>query len=163
MGEGTTRVDTESQKNGSAPSPRQAAEQLQGEIEALREELGPLVAEVDRRRHEMVDVKLQLRRHAWQVAAGAAGLAVVVAGIVWLGVRRASKQRRLLYRAARLREGVARLIEHPQRVAPDPSLSRKLLTAAATAAVGAAATKGMERMVSEALRLDRHAAGDRAR
>jgi hypothetical protein len=55
------------------------------------------------------------------------------------------------------------LIEHPQRVAPDPSLSRKLLTAAATAAVGAAATKGMERMVSEALRLDRHAAGDRAR
>ena len=52
MGEGATRVNTteEGTQQEREASPKQRAEELDAEIEALRDELSPLVAEVDRRR-----------------------------------------------------------------------------------------------------------------
>ena len=44
-------------------SPRENTRQLEGEIAVLRDELTGLVAELDRRRHELTDFKLQARRH----------------------------------------------------------------------------------------------------
>ncbi len=43
--------------NGQARSPRETTRQLDGEIAALREELAGLVAELDRRRHELLDLR----------------------------------------------------------------------------------------------------------
>lgn len=155
MGEGTVGMNgTSPDAKASAMSPRQTAQQLETEIEALRDELEPLVAEVDRRRHELLDVKLQLRRHAWQIALAGAGVIAVTASLVWLGVRRAPRRPSLLSRASRLREGVARMIDRPERVAADRTLAGKMLTAAATAALSATAKKAVERLVKNALNWD---------
>ena len=69
-------------------SPQETVRQLSGEIGMLREELTRLVAEVDRRRHDALDVKLQVRRHALEVSLAGAAL-VAVLGFSWLGARRA--------------------------------------------------------------------------
>jgi hypothetical protein len=59
--------------------------QLEREIEDVRTQLGVLIGELDRRRHEVTDVKLQVRRHpvaaAVVVAAGLLGTAGVVIAV----------------------------------------------------------------------------------
>jgi hypothetical protein len=45
-------------------TPRENARRLEGEIAGLRDELAGLVAELDRRRHELTDFKLQARRQS---------------------------------------------------------------------------------------------------
>jgi len=139
MGQGTVGVDPQ---------------QLEAEIAALRDELGALVAELDRRRHDLLDVRLQLRRHAWQIAIAGVGFSTAIAGLVWLGTSRAQRGRGLLSRASRLREGLARMVERPERVAAEQTVVGKLLTAAATAAVAAAAKKVVDRVVRRAANWD---------
>lgn len=76
--------------DGSAldPTRETSAEELEAQIESLRAELGELVQELDRRRHEVLDVRLQLRRHAGAVAVGVGLVAVFVAGRLALRRRR---------------------------------------------------------------------------
>jgi hypothetical protein len=136
MGQGTVSLDPQ---------------QIEAEIAALRDELGALVGELDRRRHELLDVRLQLRRHAWHVAVAGVGLSAAIAGLIWLGAGRARRRRGLLAKASRLREGVARMVERPERVAAEQTVAGKLLTTAATAAVATAATKAVERAVLAAV------------
>ena len=52
--------------------------QLEREIENLREEMTAIVEEIDRRREELFDWRLQLRRHGVGPAAAAAGVVVAV-------------------------------------------------------------------------------------
>ena len=138
MGEGTRGLESE---------PRDAARQLSGEIAVLREELDGLVGELDRRRHEALDLKLQLRRHALGMTLTGAAFVVAAAGFVWLGVWRDRRRRRLSARAGRLGLALSRMVERPERVAAEPTVPGKILTAAANAAV-AAVIKGMlERIV----------------
>jgi hypothetical protein len=100
-------------------SPREAVRQLDGEIARLREELSGLVAELDRRRHEALDIKLQVKRHWLETAVTASALLTAGAGFVWLA---AWRRRR--------------------------ALAKKALSAAASAGIAAAARKllgrGME-------------------
>ena len=144
-------------------SPKQSPEQLEAEIEELRDELGPLVSEVDRRRHELLDVKYQVRRHAWHIAVVGAGVIAVTTSLVWLGVRRAHERQSLPSRASRLREGVARMSDHPERVATDRGVITQILAAAAAAVVSAAARKTAERVVQQALNRKPIAGADRGR
>jgi hypothetical protein len=132
-------------------SPRAAARQLEGEIAALREDLSGLVGELDRRRHEMLDVKLQLKRHALGVALTGVAVVAAASGLVWLGTWRAQSRARLPSRAGRLREAVSRMIDKPERVAAEPTIPGKILTAAAAAAVATLVKKGLERAVHAAL------------
>ena len=127
-------------------STREAARQLEGDIAALREDLGVLVAELDRRRHELVDVKLQLKRHAGGAALFGVALVATAAGFVWLGMWRAQRREHVMSRAGRLREAVARMVDRPERVAAEPTVAAKILTAAATAAVATLVKKGLERL-----------------
>jgi hypothetical protein len=129
MGQGTTGV---------------APQQLEAEITSLRDELSALVGELDYRRHELLDVKLQLRRHAWKVATAGLGLAAGIAGVAWLGVSRARRRRTLMSKAFRLREGVGRMINRPERVATDPTMTEKVFTVAASAVLAAVARKAVE-------------------
>src|SRR5262249_41067520 len=116
-------------------SPDEAVRTLGAEITAVREELGGLVAELDRRRHEMMDLKLQARRHAVGLGITAASLIGAAAGGVWLGVLQSRRRSRLSSRAGRLRQAVARMIDRPDRVAAEQRVPGKIFTAAATAAV----------------------------
>ena len=128
MGEGTTRV-----------------KELEEEVADLRDELSGLVAELDHRRHDALDVGLQVRRHAVGVGATIVGLLGAAAGVVWLGTWRARRRDRLTAKTSRLRQAVSRMIDQPERVAAEPTALSKILTAAANAVIATALKKILER------------------
>jgi len=132
-------------------SPRESSRQIEGEIALLREELGGLVAELDRRRHELMDIKLQARRHALGAALTGVGLLASAAGFVWLGAWRARRRRTVTARLGRLREAVSRMVERPERVATERGIPAKILATAASAAAATAIKKVLERGLQYAL------------
>ena len=106
MGEGPAHMTTVDAKTGNgagALAEGEAAERtIEREIDALRDQLDGIVGELDRRRHEAFDVRLQLRRHRTAVATvGVVAAALVVSGFVaWRNARR--RQDRLLVHLGRL-------------------------------------------------------------
>lgn len=123
MGQGADGV------NGAGADP---VGRVSGEIESLRGELGGLVAELDRRRHEAFDLGLQARRHPVLLAATAAVAALAVGGLLALAVRQRREHRRPAVRARETRRALARLLDHPDRVAAEPSVGNKVATAVLT-------------------------------
>ena len=120
MGQGANGVGaaTRAAATGNTHSPREEARRLEGEIGALREDLGTLVAELDRRRHELMDVKLQLRRHARAVAITGAGLAAGTAMLIVMAVRRSRARRRRPPTATEwLRDVAVETVLRPDRIA----------------------------------------------
>src|SRR5262249_61643726 len=110
MGEGTSRVGHDT------PNPRATARELGVEIAAVRYELDELLAELDRRRHELFDVRLQLRRHALGATLTTLAFVATAAAGVGLSVWRQRRRERLTAQAGRLRYAIARMREHPERV-----------------------------------------------
>jgi hypothetical protein len=139
MGEGADRV-----KNG---SPRADVGRVAGEIDSLRNELGGLVAELDRRRHEALDLGLQVRKHPLLVAGVATALALLLGGALALAVRSRRQHRRPAVRARETRRALARLFDHPHRVAAEPSVANKVGTAVAIALTTALVKKVVARSV----------------
>jgi hypothetical protein len=135
--------------------------QLEGDIAALREELGTLVGELDHRRHELLDVKLQLKRHAGGAALFGVALVATAGGVIWWGTWRARRRGNILSRAGQLGEAVARMVDRPERVAAEQTVPGKIVTAAVTAAVATLVKKGLERIVRSVL--DRSRDDTRAR
>jgi hypothetical protein len=89
---------------------------IESEIVRLRGDLDGIVGELDRRRHEAFDVRLQLRRHSGLVAAvGGVTIVLVVAGVAaWSASRR--RQDRLLVRLQHLARAIAIMSRHPERL-----------------------------------------------
>jgi hypothetical protein len=141
MGEGADRV-----RNGS-PRPDEAVGRVSGEIDMLRNELGGLVAELDRRRHEALDLGLQARRHPVLVATVATVAALVVGAAIAVIVRGRRERRRPTVRARETRRALSRLFEHPDRVAAEPSIANKLATAVGVAVASALAKRLVDRSV----------------
>jgi hypothetical protein len=74
---------------GAEPQPSE----IEREIATLRTDLGELMRELDRRRHEMFDVRVQLRRHLGAFAAvAAAGVLVAFGGYAISSSRRRRAQ-----------------------------------------------------------------------
>jgi hypothetical protein len=136
MGEGADRV-----RDGS-PKPEEVA----GEIDLLRNELGGLVAELDRRRHQAFDVRLQVTRHPLVVAGVATVLALAVGGAIALTLRTARRRQRPAARARDVRAALGRIANKPRRIGAEPSIRTKLLTAL----VLAVATTMAKRMTEKA-------------
>jgi hypothetical protein len=110
LGEALPRAD------GEDASERRPGE-IEREVESLRFELDGLVSELDRRRHELLDVRVQIQRHSRELKwVAAAGGALALGGLALRGYRRRRRERPL----ARL-EGLARVVasitEDPDRVA----------------------------------------------
>jgi hypothetical protein len=78
MGEGTTHVTHE----------EESPARLEREVDELRDRMTGLVGELDRRRHELFDWRLQLRRHGRTLGLVGAGLAAVFWGARALARRR---------------------------------------------------------------------------
>lgn len=119
---------------------------LEADIERLRGELDAIVGELDRRRHEAFDVRLQVRRHPGVVATvGAAAVVLLISGVAaWRSSRR--RQQSMLVRLHNLGRAVAILSEDPERLArtlegkPQPGTA---ILSAATGLAGAAARRAI--------------------
>ncbi|HET8734067.1 MAG TPA: hypothetical protein VFM45_09885, partial [Anaeromyxobacteraceae bacterium] len=122
--------------------------QVAGEIASLRLELGAVLGELDRRRRELFDVGLQVRRHPVVVAVGATAVALVAGGLLAVAVRARRERRRPTVRARETRRALARLLDHPERVGARPGIGEAILAAAGAAAGAALARRMVDRLVA---------------
>jgi len=146
MGEGTAGVNGHGSmsKNGNG----HGTHEIEGEISEIRGRLDQSLAELDRRRHEATDVKLQIRRHPGVVAA-AGGVVLLLLGGVAYAIWAARKRDEPINKAKRLRLAVSRMIDQPQKVAkPEPTVPQKILAAAGTAAATMITRKLIERAMN---------------
>lgn len=77
------------------------AEAVEADIARSRERLGALLDELNRRRHDLFDVRLQLRRHALSFALAAGAVVALAAAVIGTAVRRRRRRRRLVERVRR--------------------------------------------------------------
>jgi hypothetical protein len=122
-------------------SGNEKAEALQQDIDRLRGELANTVGELDRRRHDLLDVRAQLRRHPLPIALVAVALLAVAGGGIALGVMQRRRKQRLGARLERLQEALGRMVAKPNRVATDQGVGRKIVAAAGAAAASLTAKK----------------------
>jgi ABC-type uncharacterized transport system fused permease/ATPase subunit len=126
MGQGTTRLEN---TNGSSARVRE----LGNETDGVRRELDELVMELDRRRHQALDWRLQVRRHARPLALLGAGLVVVVGSGVAVSIARNRRRQTLAARvsdltdwAERLRLALGRIVADPDRLASKEPPRRRI-------------------------------------
>jgi hypothetical protein len=123
---------------------------IEGEISEIRGRLDQSLAELDRRRHEVTDVKLQIRRHPAAVAA-ASGVVLLLLGGVAYAIWAAHRREQPMNKAKRLRLAVSRMIDEPQKVAKgEPTVAEKILAGAGTAAATILTKKLIERAMNGA-------------
>jgi hypothetical protein len=135
MGEGTPGV-TETEN----------PEQLARDVEGIRDDMTDVVREIDRRRHELLDWRQQLRKHAVPVGIGVIAVASTVGAVAAVAVRRRRQRDRLARKMAMVRDALARMIAHPENVArPAPSVGRSAVSTAASVLVGALAKTVVQR------------------
>ena len=108
---------------------------LEREVDRIRNNIGALVRELNHRRHEAFDLKLQLREHAGRVVLAGVAVASLIAGS-----DRARRSRACAAggassaRMRRLREALRRIAAHPERLAERrPNVSRKVAAAGGSA------------------------------
>jgi hypothetical protein len=124
--------------------------QMEGEISEIRGQLDQSLAELDRRRHEATDVKLQIRRHPAVVAA-AGGVVLLLLGGVAYAIWAARRREQPMNKAKRLKLAFGRMIDEPQKVAKaEPTVPEKILAAAGTAAATMLTKKLIERAMNAA-------------
>ena len=124
------------------------ADELVLEVEAIRGDLGDLVGELGRRRHDAFDVRRQLRRHpVFVVSVAVACLGLVGAGVAF-GLGRRRRRRSLVGRVVRLRRALARGAVHPERIAREATLGRKIAGAGGSAIASVLARRVATRLLS---------------
>lgn len=129
MGEGTARVEENK-------PPRE----IEREIEHLRTRLDRSLAELDRRRHELTDVKLQMRKHP-QVFIGAGAVVVLMLGGVAFAVWRSRKREELPQKARRFRVALGRAVDKPEKVARGEAPAWEKIVAAVGTTIAVSVTK----------------------
>jgi hypothetical protein len=111
--------------------------EIEREIDVVRRRLDKSLAELDRRRHELMDVKLQVSRHP-QAVLIAGGAVVLLMGSIWLAGRRSSRP--LPVRKERRRFVV--------QTRPRSRLWEKLAAAVGTTAAAVLAKRLLDRALS---------------
>jgi hypothetical protein len=132
-------------------------ESLERDIDLIRNNVGELVGELNQRRHDAFDLRLQFHRHARGFVVFAAAFLCAVAGVIALAISRRRHHRSLTGRARRLgraargfRAAVGRAVSHPDRVAErGPSVTRKVAAAGGAAMASVLGKKLARRLVSE--------------
>src|SRR4051794_3309705 len=123
-------------------------EDREADVQRARSRLESLVSELDRRRRDLTDVRLQLRKHVWVVAAVGFTLLAGLGTTIFFKVRSRRERRTLRGRVGRLREAVGRMMDAPDRVAKsEPNLLKKIAAAAASTAASNVTKNVSERAV----------------
>jgi hypothetical protein len=122
---------------------------LEQEVDRIRGNIGALVRELNHRRHEAMDLKLQFRRHAGRLVIVGVALVAFVAGGIALAATRLRRRRTIRAKVDRLRTALRRIAAHPERVAErTPNVPRKLLAAGGGAIAAAVGKRIARRIVS---------------
>jgi hypothetical protein len=125
-----------------------APHRIEEELSTIRDEIGDLVGELDRRRREMLDVRLQLRRHPVAIPVAGVAVAAILGGAVALLLRSGQRKQRRRHQARQLRSALGRVLDHPERVTRgEPPLSEKILVAIGTTAATLLVKRALERAV----------------
>ena len=132
-----------------APAPAEKAADLEKEIEGIRGRLDGMVGELDRRRHDLFDVKAQLRRHAFPLVAIAVALLGIAGGGIALGIARRRRRARVGSRLTRLQEAVRRMTAKPDQVAATPGVGQKIAGAGGAAAASIAVKALARKLMTE--------------
>ena len=140
--------DGKSTEGKSTQEPR-APREIERDIEVARTRLDRSLAELDRRRHELTDIKLQMRKHP-AVFFGAGAVVLLALGGVGYGVyrsrKRSHKREELPEKVKRFRIAIGRAVDQPERVARSERPAwQKILTAVGTAIAVNLAKKMVER------------------
>jgi hypothetical protein len=131
-------------KGASAPEQR-APREIERDIEHFRTRLDGSLAELDRRRHELMDVRLQMRRHP-AVFAGAGVVVMLILGGVGYAIYRSRKRDELPRKTRRLRIAVGRAVDKPEKVARgEAPIWEKMVAAAGVTIATSLAAKLVER------------------
>jgi hypothetical protein len=112
-------------------------ETLEHDVDQIRNNIGELVRELNHRRHEAMDLRLQMHRNPRRLLMIGVMIVGIVAGGIALALNRRRRRHSLRGRAHRLRgaaghlrEAVRRIVAHPERVAErGPSVARKVAAA----------------------------------
>ncbi|HXU03807.1 MAG TPA: hypothetical protein VN903_22735 [Polyangia bacterium] len=124
-------------------------EQLEHDVDLIRTNLGELVGELNQRRHDALDLRLQFQRHAGRVILVGAALIAMVAGGIMLAIARSRHRRSLRGRATRLGQALRRALAHPEHLAERrPSVARKIAAAGGGAMASAFGKRLASRLVS---------------
>jgi len=124
-------------------------DELEREVDRIRSNIGELVRELNRRRHEAFDLRLQLRHHAGRVVLAGATVVVLIAGGIALALARLRRRRSIRVRVGRLREALRRIAAHPEHLGErGPSVSRKVAAAGGSAIASVLGKRLAKRLVS---------------
>ena len=130
-------------------SPENEVDSLEHEVDRIRNNIGELVRELNHRRHEALDLRLQFREHAGRLVLVGVAVAALIAGTIALSVARIRRRRSIKTRVTRLRDALRRIAAHPERVAErQPNVPRKVLAAGGSAIASALGKKLAKRLVS---------------
>ncbi|HWV39304.1 MAG TPA: hypothetical protein VN033_12620 [Vulgatibacter sp.] len=141
------RIHEAKSPEAKGPDPTARIELLRRDIEENRRIVAQVVEELDERRRELMDARLQFRRHRAAFLAGAAGFVLLAGTSVLLVLRRQRLRRRPAARVRRLADALGRMIERPEAVArPSPMVRERVLGSAASGASGVLAKKVASRI-----------------
>jgi hypothetical protein len=112
----------------------QAPREIELEIEHLRTGLDRSLAELDRRRRELTDLKVQIRKHPG-VFIGAGGVLLFVVGGVGYAIWRSQKRDQLPGRARRFQLAVGRAVHKPRKLARGAAWEKILVAVGTTVAM----------------------------
>ena len=130
-------------------SERQQVDTLEQEVDRIRGNIGALVRELNHRRHDALDLKLQFRQHAGRMVLVGVALVAFIAGSIALARARIRRRRTVRAKINRLRTALRRIANHPERVAErTPNVPRKLLAAGGSAIAAAFGKRIAKRLVS---------------
>ena len=128
-------------------TPPDDPETIEHDVETTRAELAVLLAELDRRRHEAFDLRLQLRRH--RTALGVVALIALGMGAsAWL--YRHGRRDRALTRAQNLAHALALVSREPEKLVRAME-GRRDPTASIVAALAKIAGAAGQRVVARAI------------
>ncbi|HEY3359520.1 MAG TPA: hypothetical protein VGQ83_40085 [Polyangia bacterium] len=97
-------------------STREHPARKENDINHIRARLDELVDELDRRRHEVTNVKLQVSRHKTPIAIAGGSVFALAGGITAFSLWRRRRRHTLRGRADRARGALEQIAKHPDRV-----------------------------------------------
>lgn len=123
-----------------------APREIEEEIRRRRVELGAVAAELNRRRRDLTNPRLLIRRHAAGVTVAALTVGAAAAGSIAYRAWRARRERTLLARGGRLREALGRMIDRPERVAIEPTATQRIIASVGSAVAAVLIRAALERL-----------------